>query len=518
MKEFYYVYEDLKYNIKKKGLLECENAVDDMLEQYKNHRNIGLVKLRKAQMELRFKSEQVAEEILLGLLNDIRDDVRLYARRDLFRLYVEQNRTEDALMMYKQLEMLETSKYTAMFQKTLLLRTQNRMLEASKIMTEILKSIDKIDDLQLLTLCLIEIEGNYWNAFKKINYDLMKKLLLKLIADSNNRENLCRRYIGLAKIELIKNNYSEALNLYKKALATPELKTRELAIIGICKIYFNLGDTNLQDYLEFEELKNYNSSDAVGLLSEIYCANKNYDKAEMLLNSVPEDDGIIYFKAKLARIKKDYIESLKLYKRCFIESKDFALRINSIFSIIKIYTDMKRYQDALEMLNDNRETLLALNTTGYYQIYAFLCKVLGMNYSEGYYSYSINQILNYDLNHACEHIKKHEDGFKNIEFYTGDLSNFLINLQERLDDAEQILSTVFDYYKIKVFSKDGQEIFIKAIVVPCTKDIITCYVDDQLIFTEFDMDEEVEVKQKEKVIKRKSQIDKFNERYNLKRD
>ena len=68
------------------------------------------------------------------------------------------------------------------------------------------------------------------------------------------------------------------------------------------------------------------------------------------------------------------------------------------------------------------------------------------------------------------------------------------------------------------FTKDGKETFVKVVVIPDTKDIITCYVEDNLIFTEVEIDDEMEVKPKEKVIKRKSQIDKFNERYNLKRD
>ena len=518
MEKFYYEYENLKYKIRKYGLLKCEEDIDNIISEFKNHRNVGLAKLKKAQVELRFKSQQVAEEILLELQNDIRDDVRLFAKRDLFRLYVDQNRSDDASIIYEQLMAIEKEKYMLQFHKVLMLRCQNNYLDSEKALSNLIRNIDRIDDLCFLENCLSEIESNHWNMFKKENYESIKKLVKKLISNNDNREKTGRRYMFLGRLEQINKNYFEALNIYRKALSSPDPKTRELAIVGICKCYFMLGDTKLQDYVEFEELKKSNSQEAISLLFEIYCQNKNLEKAEKVLENASNDAKTIYNRAKLERLKGNYIESLKLFNRCFEFSRDFSLKANSLINIVKIYVYFKEYKEAFELVNTNRNILFALGETGYYQMYAFLCKKMGVEYDMKYNSYSISQILDYDLNFACEHIKKHEHDFENIEFYENDLEKFLVDIREKLDGKEQLLSTIFDYYKVKVYTKDGKETYVKVVVTPETKDIITCYADDNLIFTEVDIDEEIESKPKEKVIKRKSQIDKFNEKYNLKRD
>lgn len=515
MKSFYNDYENLKFRIRNFGLSECENDIDKMIQDYSNHRNIGLVLLKKAQLERNLKNYQNAESIYLQIIDSCTNDIKLFASRDLFKIYIDQGRIEEALILFEKLEIIETDKYELLFSKSLLLRVQGKNFESSRILSSIIKNVDKIDNLNFLQNCLLEIEKNYWDDFKRNNYNSIKSIIKKLTINSNRRIKV-RRNLELAHLEQINGNYSEALKLYRIVLNCTDLKNRSIAIIGICKTYLLLGDQNILNSIEFEELKTYEYPEAIYLLAQIYSMNNNYNEAIKILDSTPINCRVIYEKARVFRTYKNYDESIVLFNKCFEESNSFTLKTSSLFNLIYIYIDLNDYEKAFELLTKNEEKLINLDKTSYYQIYAFLCKYFNIEYDSTYNSYSVSQVLNYNFELTCEHVKKHINEFKEVIDFDN-ISNLLLEISDKLSIKTYFTLTFFDVYNVRYTGKDGRDFFIKTIVIPGTKNIITCFPSKETLFVLDDIDEEIDVKPKEKVIQRKSQIDKFNERYSMKR-
>ena len=78
----------------------------------------------------------------------------------------------------------------------------------------LLRNIDKVDDFCFLENCLLEIESNYWNSFKKENYNKIKTLIKKLISKSDNREKTAKLIPRLAPADILKLISFFAFTLY----------------------------------------------------------------------------------------------------------------------------------------------------------------------------------------------------------------------------------------------------------------------------------------------------------------
>lgn len=140
--------------------------------------------------------------------------------------------------------------------------------------------------------------------------------------------------------------------------------------------------------------------------------------------------------------------------------------------------------------------------------------------------YSIRQIKNYDINEAIEHIKRHTNGFNYYEECGNfnddiDIKELVYYTREKIENMEPSYFNVFDNYVIEYPNVgtygDIKLDYVEAIVVPNTKNIITMYpVASENIFSKtYNGNNKIEEENNytKSKRKRKSQIDKFYERY-----
>lgn len=513
MDTFYNEYKNLKFKIRKEGIASCGTEIDEMLMKYTEPQHYGLILLKKAQFERVMGNIKNAEQYYLEIQNNSYGDVVLFATRDLFRLYIDQKRINEAENLLGLLEFIDNED-SYLFQKSLLLRSKNKYLDSSKLLSKLIRKSDKSEDMRLLYDYLIEIDKYYWDDFKRNNYRSIKEIIRKLNSNTNGERKI-KHVLRLAELEQINFNYSEALKLYRTLITNKDNQIRSKALVGICKIYLLLGNKDLLNSVEFEELKACQSTDAIYLIAQVYCANGNYEQAMTTLNSIPSNYRIIYEKARIFKAQNNNDAALILFNECYEKSENYTLRTASLFSIISIYIDLKDYEKAFELVNKNKDILINLDKNYYYQLYAFLCKKFDIQYDKTVYnSYSVSQILDYNFDFACERMKKYIHQFKDVIGFDGDISELMNDISTKLTSKTYFNNTFFDVYNVMYEGKDGQSALIKAYVIPDTKDIVTCFPSKESAFILEDMNAEMS---KQKVI-RKSQIDKFNERYGLKRD
>lgn len=510
MSEFEKDYQSLKYIIKNNGLENSLTHIDNMLIKYPKN---GALLLKKAHYYCILGDYLEAENLYKYIIEN-GDKAYIYALCNLFEMYIDQKRIEEAELIFERIPKEKITKYEYIYLKSILLRSQKQYKEASTLLV----SAIKYGQVHILPSCLNEAKTHYSNYFKKKNYDILKSAALKLSSQSSGNRKI-KYMLYLAKLEQIYGNFQEALGLYRAIERSKNQKFSNNAIIGICKTYMLMGNTDLLDSVDFEKLKKCNSSDSFFLLAKIYSINKNYDKALQLIDKVPESGKMYFEKAKILRSCGKYQESLEFLYKSIETNESLKINGNALFNIIYINITLNKNEEALKLLKTNENLLKTINYNCYCQVYAYLCKKLNLTYDEEYYPYSILQILNYDIDLAVKHIEKHIEDLKMLSEFNDNIPEFMSYLRENLNNTSYSSLSALNVYDVNCTDKNGKNIYTRVVTIPHSKDIITCFVSYEAMSTldenMIDADYEME-KPKQKVIKRKTQIEKFNQRYGIK--
>ncbi len=352
---------------------------------------------------------------------------------------------------------------------------------------------------------------------------------LKKISTNNDPKLICYVKFYDAKIESYfgnKNNYVEKINDLVKCYPNFILGLSEKCRILFSQKKYEEGKKFLtRIHISDEDRKEYCSYEI--LRAEYYEKTNQYVKALKIYDDLLNNHVEGLKPAEIARIKLGiaicYVgigeidKGYELFKNQSHNS-DFY-NIACIFNVISIEIYRGNYEEAYKLLKAS-ENLDNINKIDIYDLKLMLSKFIDIDMPESRnLLYREKQIINYNKKMAITHIDSGH-GFTNASTDEGaflsnvDLNKLMDEIKPQLSKDNIIALNIFKkhkiYYKnIGIF--DGEPLDYLLVVTPLySNDIITMYPTNQLLV------EKMEAKPKEKIIKRESQIEKFNRRYGKK--
>ncbi len=358
----------------------------------------------------------------------------------------------------------------------------------------------------------------------------LANLVFKTETDSYNNRDVLKIYknekITLddlfvkVRVLLKKKRVLDVYTLLKKTEQLLTLRHRNAAnIFFMFKTYIEIGKVddaeriyeNNKECLKFEwnidffearlDLCKNNLSKAKEKYIKILGYNKEY-----LFDSC-------YFLSKIAYLE-DNVEEEKYYLEQAINyNKDIGT-----YNLALFYMRHNNYEEARELINSIGEDYFNSNIHHMRQIQV----ILGIPIPSEYSSYTINQLKNYDRDLAYEHIKFHQEGVEYNSFFKKDIdiNELMMDAISKIQNMKPGYYDVFEHYIIECpncgeINEENLD-YYKVLIIPGTKNIITMYpVANNNPFAEnYIVKDKKEIYLKKEKVKRKSQIDKFNERYN----
>ena len=433
------------------------------------------------------------------------------------------------------------------------------LLEATRLSLKIGKLDNVIEYLDELEKCNYKLEqvtilrGRYYETIKdyKTAYTYYERALylgnenarnniIKLdILLSNNKKNL--KSINLSttnRLQKIANEININWKISNLDLVYKDCKIYEKKMIKELSVYKIL--FLLKQYLQLNKIhdakrvinnyKEYLSNDTIIFLQarinllqgEIFKAK---EKLMSIKNSNYQQFNAYFYLAQIEKYYKNY-NLAKLYLQKIITKTNIDIKKDiAILELIKIYIIEKKYNEAKKMLEF---------ITSYDDIYPTTIEqiktIINMNTIPNYESnskkYSIKQLLNYDKNLLKEHLDKHieKEDSSTIEGKINkliDIDNLINTVVVKINNQDRDYNDIFDIYYVEykgIGKINNEEVnYLEVIVIPDTKNILTMYPAKIPNYFHKTMSYH-DIKNKEECenvkVKRKSQIEKFNERYN----
>lgn len=262
-------------------------------------------------------------------------------------------------------------------------------------------------------------------------------------------------------------------------------------------------------------------------------------RASEYLNLYPDDINVRFMRAKAYRELKMFDESINdlKYNLGITDSNSIQMLIknkqdideHSLSALYFNYYYLNRYESALELLPLMYHTNCLKNHSVFISeliMRVQLGQKVNIDINKNLYSlYTQNQVLNYSEEAALRHIKEHlNEKEDKSTFNEGIDLDYLFNLirnnlcrNKRANKQEILEIYYFSIANVGYF--EGMNCsFIKVVVVPNTKNIISMYptneVEDNSI-SNVECDYKKLFPKKEEKVKTLSRIDKFNAKYNI---
>ena len=504
--------ENLKYGNYGWGKKLIENYIDKYgLDCY--------VELEQAKYYYSILECEKAKEILIKLVNLNAKNIG-YVLHELGKIYEKEHDYDKAIETYKQIENTNhKNKEYAYFSLASLYERIFKHEQAIIYFEKAMFPHSKFNEDAKL-----HIAKNYMYLKQ---YDKAKQYLESIIVHNNPKISCLSLYYE-AKIELSIGNYSKYQDIiYDLVIRYPNFNVvlAEMTRLLFSQKKYNEGKKYLQkihspnvnnkEYTSYKILnaEYYEKTNQHAKALEIYddlinneCDNLNaVEKYRVMM-------GIATCYVGLGMIDKGYNYFMEQYN-----SKSMYANA-CLFNVISIEIYRGNYSKAYELLKE-LENNDEINQVDVLDLKIMLSKFLDIETPPlKNYTYREKLLLKYDKTSVYEHI--YNGHMKNAPIDEGtfssniDINNLLDEVKEKLNEENIIGLNIFKkhklyYEKIGVF--DGDDLNYLVVITPLySNDIITMYPTNELL------EEKMEVKPKQKVIVRESQIEKFNRRYGQK--
>ena len=269
-----------------------------------------------------------------------------------------------------------------------------------------------------------------------------------------------------------------------------------------------------------------NKSRLFFMISELY-TKKKYNlfikKANKFLEMYPDDLSVYYMRGKAERELRDYESAIKDFELVY----DMDNRTNALIELFYLYYFTNKYNKAMNLLPivEKREII---EDEKLKVIKLVLKNKLGLMTIRDNFElddYQSFQIADYSYRETLKHLRSHEkekDDEKsqfnnniNLDYLLFKLKKFII------EENKYNMKSTLDIYYFGLsgigFDRNGDiSNYIKVVVVPGTKDIITAYpvssVNCEVVNIDYDRNKMFsQTNDKQKIL---SQIERFNKRYN----
>ena len=436
-----------------------------------------------------------------------------------------------------------------------------RIYEKQKMYQEAIETYQKIEltnhkSKEYAYFSLGNIYEHLFEHEKSISF-FEKAIFPHSTLSEDSKLHIARNYIYL-------KDYEKASEYLKNTLTHNNPKLACLVNYYNAKIESCLG--NYDKYVEMiDDLLN-RSPDFNPALAEkvrILFAQKKYDEGRVYLkkihtvnSNIKEYCGYKILSAEYYEKTNQFVEALKIYQdlldnqidnlkaieveriiigiaTCYVgignvdKAYEYFMKLSdestvyknaSIFNIISIEIYRGNYDRAYELLQQLEIT--EENKVDIFDLKLMLSKHIDIDISsDKELSYRERQIANYSKEEAIDHINRghminNAPSDEGAFYSETNLGELIDEIKEKLSEDSVIGLNILKKHKlyyenIGVF--DGEQLDYLLVVTPLySNDIITMYPTNKLL------KEKMEAKPKQKIIKRESQIEKFNRRYNKK--
>ena len=456
-----------KYGSRDDMLMTLE-ILNELIEQNSYNKNACMYEYIKTSIYLSLMSDKILNYLdILKRENYKVNQIEYYYGK----FYEKNNNYEEALNHYKLSEELGYEKASVAVTKMEIKQ------DPSTRKSENITSINENDN---MTIDKVYIKCKVLLTERKMSelYDLLKKSEKLIKTDYLNKYNLYfifNYYLDISK-------FDDAQALYLK----------------YC------------DYLQNDYEKKYYEA-------RIDLCNGEYDLAEKKLiyvincNSDYTVDSYKYL-AKIAYANND----LKLEQKCYEDMINLKNYEMGKLYIIEFYIRNNNYEKAIQYFNSINFDEINSNYSNIRQLSA----MLGLEITDQDREYyTIKQIENYDINLAIEHINRHKNIIDGVGYFNEDVNieELLLDVTAKIKNKRANYNDTLSHYILKypnVGKYDNISIdYVEVVSIPNTNNVITMYpvASDNIFATNY-----YKEKVKVKTLNRKSQMEKFYERYGIK--
>ncbi len=333
----------------------------------------------------------------------------------------------------------------------------------------------------------------------------------------NNEMVLSKYYEIKGILEGIMKRYDESESSFEMCYTYASKLMLDKIKVDHANIAYKRGDYEKSYKLAQEILNNKNSEyrdKAANTLGKMYMSVKDYDNAiKYFLQSVeyqryPTYLGY-YHIAEVYTLRGEFDQARDWYCKVLKNSKNKAILNSSYLRLA--FLAIRRNDRKWANRNFNRVKFKYLKS-GEKSDIAMLRSLLGYYNADNIEeSYLYSQITNYSIERLVEHINKEHYGNGIVSNFREDidLEQLVLQIPEYVKEENLCSNYTFDTYRIKYDNAgytDGKMTdCIEIIMMPGTKKIITMYPYMESPVAKIPKDEHY--------TKKKSQIDKFNQRY-----
>lgn len=519
--------KEIRSNIRFGNLDLAKQQIDEYIEAFGTD---CYVELETARYYRRLKDYDKAVEILCKIINNKEKNIG-YALFELGKLYQDMKEYEKAIEAYKQIE--ETNhqdKSYALLALGMLYEKTYKYNEAIECLKKVIKASDELSEKAKYYLgrCYLynrqyDNARKVFNSIITINDSKTAKLIQYYDAKIDNNLGLVEEYEE--KIERLINTYPN----FNAALAEKVRILLNKKRYSECEQYIRrIKPESYDDIVEY---------DTILLQCEYYEKTNQFEKAlEMYKAALVSETtkvkplydakikvGLGFCCVGLGKIDKGYEYFLQEYKN------DSMFKNMCLFNLISIDLYRKNYEKAKELFMEfDQATFTGTDYMNMKTLKISLEKAInGEVTSTDGYNYRDRQIANYSKSSAVDHIhyghsKKMAPANEGSFHENADIGQLMEEIKYQLTDENIVTINILSKYKIQyenIGEFNGRQLdYLVVVTIPHTNEIITMYPTNEYLEEQI---EEIEIPKKEepekqKVIKRESQIEKFNRRYNLK--
>ena len=506
-----------------------ENAIaclDEYLYEYpmdaymRTYKAMILSKLRRY-----FEAREILEDVLENYNLSQRE--RIFAMNRYARILIANEEIETAIYYYEKIiEESSELELKSRFQLSKLYQ----FLENKKDALKVLEVKDFNNRYLNVKRAYIYLQfEEYANALLSLerkeknvsNYEIKESIDDKYISQE---ENYIKGHIYFKRGQL-----NRALPYLKNALIIRGRMYYTNAYLDIACIHIMRYEIEEAVNICEELLKTTKSNDAIvkinHVLSKALIKKQDYDKVKEHLNKEVFDDKMTMIKlGKVELLKGNFEKAEEYLKVVDIENDNVNYYFEGFYLKALVKFRLKKYDETLYILDliEKNSERMELKEMTYEFERMRLCisksqnKMIDIDIDTN--SYSQRQIASYSKQDALRHIISHHCGENSISKFQSEeqVRQIFDSIGDLLTSENVIYDSSYDKYIIKYSyvgsCKDNANIHqLSVITLPGTKDIITMYPlngnESNIIVEEHDQP-------KKNKVKRLSQIEKFNKRYN----
>lgn len=455
------------------------------------------------------ESKNVCLEALNGYFHDKRLKSDMYIA--LAESYVALDEIDNAIdSLEKSYELKESNTQAIQVKLATLYMMKNDKDKAMQILDKNENNaFNKIADLQKAII--------YFNESK---YDIALKLLLDINdEDLKNKRDVQLKNLYIGNIYKIYKDLDRASMYYSKVLRTKN-ELYYYAYYGIGYINYKKGYVDEAIKILEETIKKYCTNTVLEALVRCYLFKGDVDKCYRLINKIDIDDIRNVYLGRLELIKQNYLEAEILLTNVI---NNYSFKIDKYLTYANYYLIItkfrqKKYEETLVLINNlNNIKRLSDNYKRDIKLLKFyINNILGKAVFPS--RYSEKQVISYSKKNAIKHIVDHHFNDNNKSTFNDEkeIEEIYDYVRDNINSSQKLISGFLDRYIIdfpKDIGTDNNRKLrsVTVVCIPDTDNILTMYpyryeqiLDDSLI----------ENSNKIKV-KRLSQIEKFNKKYNL---